>query len=274
MNVYQPANKPTNALGADLTHIGYKFPGQNNGMMWDSDWQHAALGTPGATGGTNPLITNYMNQQTTENQRSRAANTGRWDAASSYLKQFATPFSPDIIQKMKGQNSMASLGAAHNAFNQQQGLMDASGQGDASSQSAAMAEANRHAMGATVGANNQLGIEAQKANNAAGMSVGSSILNALPQDVPQDYSGFASLGLMDQNQQYNRGLTENMMNRPISPGMTAGQRPIGGRYDNNSGGNAGFNWMNPPAPPTPQNKGGQRMDDPNDWLGGKFRGGF
>lgn len=261
VNMFAPTPRTAPQYGADTTHLGNSVS-----QVWDDRFKQGAqpnaLGgqQPGATG-PNPLISSYLQRQTAENARSRAANTGRWDAASNYLKGFSTPFSPDVLAKMKSQNAMLSQGGANNEFRQQQGLMGASGQGDASSTSAALAEASRHALGAQVGANTQLGIQAAQANNAAGMNVGQSILANLPQDRPQDFSGFASMGLADANQNYLRSLTENQMNRPVSPGMTAGSRPIGGRYSNDTSGGAGFNWMQPPTPPTSRlNTVGQRMD--------------
>jgi hypothetical protein len=151
-------------------------------------------------------------------------------------------------------------GASGNAFDEQRGILAAAGQDDASSLAGAAAQAQRHGQGAQIAANTDLGIKAAGINNQAGLTVGSSILNNLPTYRPDDLSGLAQLGLYDQSQQFERGLIDNAMNRPTSPGMTQGQRPVGGRYANSSA-DAGFSWMNPTTPQTSQlNTTGQRLD--------------
>ncbi len=235
-NVFQ---KPMpNYNSPDTRNIGFQMPGQS-GVMWDNDWQkNTGGGTQNAFGGgqqsqTNPLIQNYMTKQTSENARSRAANEGRWNSASGYLKGFATPYDPATIARMKSANAMTAQAGENNAFNEQRNLMAASGQGDASSLAAAAAEANRHSLGARVGADNALDMRTHEANNTAGMNVGTSILNALPQDRPDQLGEFAALGLMGQNQDFQHNLIQNQMDRPISPGMTNSRPSLGGNGGQN-----------------------------------------
>ncbi len=239
-NLFANAAKPSNtSYQPNTTNLGFQMPGGQG--PWDSSPQNSdpkfnfggganALGgnAPGGGYTPNPLIKNYMTQQTAENQRSRAANVGRWNDASSFLKNYTTPYDPATIAKMKASNAMTAQGGQNNMFREQQGIMDASGQGDASSLAAASAEAGRNALGARVGADNALDMKTHEANNTAGMQVGSTILSNLPQDRPDQFGQFAALGLADQNNQFNQGMMGNAMTRPIAPGMTNSRPFLGG----------------------------------------------
>lgn len=251
-NVFQNPSMQNASYGADTRNIGYKLPGQTG--PWDNSPQNSipgygASGTFGSPtgGGGNAMgkpggfdIQHIIQQQLGSNALARQQNQQNWTGASNYLKQYATPFSPDVIARMQGQNAMLAQGGANNAFREQQGLLSAGGQGDASSMAAASSEANRMRLGAQVGANNDLAIKAAQANNQAGFNVGNSIIGNLPQYRPDDYSGLGMLGLMGQNQQFQQSLLQNQMDRPMSP-MAARDKPIGGRFDGGYGG--GGNMM-------------------------------
>lgn len=235
-NVNMFAKKPSNtSYGADTRNLGFSGAspwGDSSPQNSDPNFNFGGASNPMAgAGGPNKssgIISNYMTQQRGENARSRAANIGRWNEASGYLKNFANPLSPDVIAKMKSMNAMGAQGAANNQFREEQGLLGMGGQMDASSQAAAADAAHRNFMGASVGADSKLETDAALQNNTAGLQVGTSILNSLPQDRPDDLSGFAQLQLGDNDRNYSRGLMENAMNRPISPGATNGKQMMGG----------------------------------------------
>lgn len=243
------SSPPTNAGYADTKNIGWNaLAGSTN--PWNgpqlTNPNYGSSGTLGApTGGSNamaggPNNTSFINgiisKQLGSNAQARQQNQANWSGASDYLKQYAQPFDPNTVSLMKTQNQMAAQGAENNAFREQQGIMAASGQGDASSLAAASSEAQRNAMGAQVGANSNLDIQARLGNNDAGFKVGNSILSNLPQVRPDDLSGLGMLGLFGQQQQFNQNLLQNQADRPISPGMTNSRPAFGNGIFSNSGG--------------------------------------
>ncbi len=251
-NVFQTPpsalNNPT--YGADTKNLGFQLPGGTNpwsgSQVTDPKYNFGGASNQNSfapqNGGLSQFggINGLIQKQLGSNAQARQQNQQNWTGASGYLKQFATPFDPNTISLMKTQNQMAAQGAENNAFREQQGIMAASGQGDASSLAAAAAEANRHAMGAQVGANSNLDIQARLGNNKAGYDVGNSILSNLPQYKPDDYSGLGMLGLMGSNQAFQQNLLQNQMDRPISPGMTNSRPALGnGQQSLSNGGQGG-----------------------------------
>lgn len=286
-NVNQYQNTPTNAsYGADTTNLG--FSGLSGQSKWgDSSAQNSTpynqvapgqLGQPpGAQiapfGGTGFSLQQLVQNQLGQNQSARAQNQGNWNSASANLQKYTTPFTPDVLAAMKNENAMKAQAGQNNAFTQQAGIMAAAGQGDASSMAAAAAQAQRTGLGAQIGANTNLGIQAALANNQAGFNVGNSIMSHLPQVRPDDLSGLMALQNNVNNQNNQNSILQNQFNRPMSPGQTNG-RPIVGAGDPtqqgpngaNAGAGGGFgNWAsNMPAPQVPNGAQGG--------LGGNFAG--
>lgn len=258
--------------GADTTNLGYKNIAGRGGVTWDPSYQGTAnprdtmpmnfggagkgafnLGAPGGKPGFG--LNDFIKKQMGSNDEARAKDEANWQGASSYMKQFANPLSPEIIGQMKSENAVKAQGAENNAFAEQQGILAAGGQDDASSLAAAAAQAHRGAQGAQITANTNLGFDAAKYNNQAGLTVGSSILNNLPQHAPDDYSGLAALSLAQQNQDFQHNLISNAYDAPRSPGSVSGP-PIDAKYRNDKygtpmgggGEGGGFSWTNPAAP--------------------------
>lgn len=228
-----------------------------------------ASGTSGTGGvaqnpGTGYTLQQLVQMQMQQNNQARSQNQGEFNDASGFLKQYTTPLNAQVIQQMKNTNNMQAQAGESNAFREQQGLMGAGGQTDASSLAAASAQANRNALGAQIGANTNLGIQAAQINNTAGYNVGNSIMSHLPQYKPDDYSGLMGLTSSIQNQNTLNTLSQNNFNtlnqqnqqnlnlqnqiaqntatRPIQP--TAG-RIIGPNDNNQSRGGSGANTNNP-----------------------------
>lgn len=264
-NVTQYQNTPTNApsgQGADTTNLGF------NGLSGQNQWGDAgvlnrfnagnAAAAPGAgtLPGTGFNLQQLVQRQLAGNDASRAANQGNWNSASSNLMKYTTPFTPDVIANMQNSNAMKAQAGTNNAFSQQAGILAAGGQGDASSLAAASAQTNRTGLGAQIGANTQLGIQAALGNNQAGFNVGNSIISHLPQNRPDDLSGLMALQNNVNNQNNQNSILQNQFNRPLSPGMTARTNgPIGagdttatGPGGANAGAGAGFGLNNPQAP--------------------------
>lgn len=255
-NQFRYAQGPTNSGPgmANTQQLGY-FPRSQWG---DNSIQNSTpgFGQPnyqqapaGGVSGTGYSIPGLIQQQMSDWKTADAANIGRFNDASGYLKQFATPFSPDVIANMKNSNAMLAQGGQNNAFLQQQGLLATEGNGDASSMAAAAAQAQRNGLGAQVGANTNLNIQAALGNNQAGYNVGNSILSHLPQQRANDLSGLMSLTNQMQNQDFQRQMLANQANRPIAPGMSNGKPSLGGgggwNYGNAfSGGQAGPSALN------------------------------
>lgn len=227
-NSQLPNQVPPNMLGQPASGIG----GAQSGV---------GVPPPPSIGGTGYSIPGLIQTQLAGNTAARTQNQNNWDSAKANLMQYTTPFTPDVIANMKNSNAMLAQGGENNAFTQQAGILAASGQNDASSLAAAAATANRNALGAQVGNNTNIGIQAQLANNQAGQNVGNSILSHLPQVKPDDLSGIIGLtGQMQTNQallanqqnqqQFQNSLLMNQFNKPISPGATNG-RPIVGAGD-------------------------------------------
>ncbi len=245
-NVFQNAPIPSNpTTQPDTRNLGFQFAGQSN--PWSgpqvTNPNYGVTGNFGSPAGGNQNgfnINSIIQKQLGSNAQARQQNQANWTGASSYLKNFATPYDQATIDKMKASNAMTAQGGANNAFREQQGIMAASGQGDASSLAAAAAEADRNALGARVGADNQLDMQTHLANNQAGFNVGNSILSNLPQYKPDDYSGLGMLGLMGQNQSFQQGLLQNQMDRPISPGMTNSRPAFGNGIFSQSGQGGGI----------------------------------
>lgn len=254
MNIqYQMPQMPQGGQWHDTTNIGYKPPQSPNvigsSMPPPPSGQNGfGNGAPG--GGQDWMKNPLVQKQLSGWDSARAANEGRWNAASSNLHRFETPYTPAVLAQMQASNAALAKGGADNAFRSEQSLLSMGGQGDASSLAAARDEANRIGTGAAVGANSALASQAALANNAAGMNVGTSILNALPETRADNYGGL--LGLQQQNQWQNFMANggNNGMPTPISPGQTNGRQSVGGKGPQQDQG-FGFGQM-PAAPPTSQ----------------------
>ncbi len=244
----------------DSTNIGYKptLPngiGGGNPSQWNMPSGQNAFG--GAQGGQTDIMKNPLVQKQLSGwDAANAANVGRWNNASGYLKGFATPYDPATISRLQSANNTFAKGGADNAFRSEQSLLSQGGQGDASSMAAARDEANRVGTGAAVMANSNLANQAQLANNSAGLQVGQSILSNLPTERPSDYSGLLAL---QQQQNWMQQQQQNGMPTPISPGQTNGRQSVGGKGPQQDQG-FGFGQM-PKAPPTSQ----QNQEEPSEW---------
>lgn len=270
-NITQNPNMPSNpTYGADTRNLGFQFNG-GNGMAskWgdqsnqNSNPNYNFSGQPqqpfnpfSANGGQQNGLGNGLDfqsliqKQLGSNAMARQQNQGMWDSSSNYLKQFAQPFTPDVVNAMKNESAMGLQGAANNAFRNESGILAAGGQNDASSLAAAQSEASRHLMGAQAGANQDLSIKAALGNSEAGRSVGSSILSNMPQYKPDDYSGLLALTNQMQNQGTFNNILANQYDRPQNPGSSNSRPSMGGGGGVNpmgggGGGGAGFNWMQP-----------------------------
>lgn len=269
-------NLPQGGQYQNTSRLGFNNIPGGGGVTWDNQYQTGNWQTPnslpianwgkgggapgaggagGASGGgTGDSLSGWVSKQMGENAAAKAKNQANWEGASSYLKGFANPLSPDVVARMKSENANKAQGGYNNAYREQEGIMSANGQADSSSLAAAAAQAQRHALGAQIGANTDLGIKAAMYNNEAGRSVGNSIISNLPQYVPDDYSGLMALTLQQQNQDTQNQILNNQYNAPRSPGSTSGfaldDKYRKDRYGDERGGGAaqsGFNFMIPPT---------------------------
>ncbi len=258
----------------DTSRLGYKNIPGGGGVTWDDQYQNMSANpqtqpitnwggtgrgdpfapTGGDSVGTGDSLQGWIGKQMGENSAAKAKNQANWEGASSYLKGFANPLSPDVIARMKSENAVKAQGGYNNAYREQEGILNANGQGDSSSLAAAAAQAQRHSLGAQIGANTDLGIKAAQINNEAGRSVGNSIISNLPQYRGDDLSGLMALTLQQQNQDTQNRILENQYNSPRSPGSSQGvpldEKYRTDKYGLGAGGGAaqsGFSFMIPPT---------------------------
>ncbi len=89
-------------------------------------------------------------------------------------------------------------------------------------------------------------------------------MSNLPQDRPSDLSGYAQLGLMDQQNQTMNQMRQNEADRPDAP-RTAQGKPLGGRYGSSGSGVNPFSTSYNPAGVPQANQWGNGAPNGN-WM--------
>lgn len=307
---YQQPNRPMGNGSADLTNLGYTFPGTgNSGALWNSTPppQAPAPSTPGVGGAPDPFLLSIMNKQQTGNDAARAQNKANWNSSKDYelglpgqyqgqastgaaqglVSQLAAnplSLSPEIVQAMKNRSNNQIQAGFDNSQKQQQGMLAAGGQTDASTLAALKSQSDRLNIGRQATNSTDIDIAAAKQRttdlaNAAGvagaqsqrdimpgLTAGGEVLGHLPQVKPDDYTGL--LALSGQNQFQNALLSQNAMN--MNQGNTlrtpTAFNPIGGSYSQAQGqtplGNGGALF--------PQSGGGLTPTDTSAMGGGNL----